>query len=152
MNLAQAWNARAPRERRVIAGMAVLVAAVLFLAFAWLPVERARSRLGNDLPRLRASVATLEHQANEVRRLRTMPASSEGGSPDAGALPALTGAQVSSPAANRYRVVATDVEGGALLEWLASASSRRGLVVQSAHLERLPAAGHWRGELALAKP
>jgi len=73
MNLAATWSRRSPNERRVLAAGALLVAAVLVLTLAWLPLERARTRLANDLPRLRAATAALQRDADEVKRLRAMP-------------------------------------------------------------------------------
>lgn len=152
MNLAQAWGHRNAAERQRILLLGAFVALVLFVTFAWLPLERMRSRLGAELPRLRASVGELEREAQEVKRLRGLPVAASSGAATPGSLPALPGAQAAATAPNRYRVTASDVEAGALLEWLAVASARQGLAVQSAHLERLPAAGHWRGELTLAHP
>ena len=43
------------------------------MALVWLPLERRRARLGADLPALRASIAALERDAAEVKRLRATP-------------------------------------------------------------------------------
>ena len=59
MSLATAWNRRSPNERRALAFGAFVVAVILLVALVWLPLERARARLANDLPRLRAATAAL---------------------------------------------------------------------------------------------
>lgn len=57
--LSEAWQARTESERAVLATVGALAAIALFAAFAWLPLERARSRLTADLPALRASLETM---------------------------------------------------------------------------------------------
>jgi type II secretory pathway component PulM len=152
MSLAQAWRQRSAAQRQRIVVLTGFVAIVLFITFAWLPLERARARLEAELPRLRASVSELEREAQEVQRLRGAPVAASSTPALPGALPALGGAQVATSAPGRYRVTANDVEAGALLEWLGVAASQQGLAVQAAHLERSPAPGHWRGEITLARP
>jgi general secretion pathway protein M len=143
------WRSRAPRERRVLAIGATAVALLLFVALAWLPVQRTHTRLERELPAVRASIAALEHQAEEVRRLRALPAAASAANP--GALPALAGAQVSTPAPGRVHVVASDVGFNALLDWIAAAEAAQGLHVEAAHLEALPTAGRVRADLTLAR-
>ena len=54
------WASRPPRERAVLAGGGAAVVAALLFALAWLPMERARTRLAAELPALRASLAEME--------------------------------------------------------------------------------------------
>jgi general secretion pathway protein M len=149
----EAWERRSEGERRVLAAIALLVAAALLLAFVWLPLERTRTRLTAELPLLRASVASLEEQAGVVRRLRTMPARTTSGTTPLGAISNanLPGAQVTALDDRRVRVVGADVAFGALLDWLATVQSSHGLRVESARLEALPTAGRVRAELVLAR-
>ena len=51
------WRSRPPRERTILAAGATVVAAMLFIALAWLPLERARTRLEREVPELRAGIA-----------------------------------------------------------------------------------------------
>lgn len=70
--LRRLWESRAPRERVVIATLAVVLAAALYL---WLvqSAERARAQLRTGVTTLRAQAARLEQQAAELERLRAAP-------------------------------------------------------------------------------
>ncbi|HZZ94351.1 MAG TPA: type II secretion system protein M [Usitatibacter sp.] len=150
MNAPAIWRSRSPRERRVLAWGGGLVAALLFVALAWLPLARTHARIEAELPQLRASLAALERQADEVKRLRGIPVVASSATP-AGSMPALPGAQVSIPAPGRVHVVAGDVAFSALLDWLAAVQGAQGLHVESAHLEALPTSGRVRADLTLAR-
>lgn len=154
MRTPDAWSARSPGERRVIAIAAALALAMLVAAFAWLPLERSRSRMEAELPRLRASIATLERQAAEVKRLRAMPAAARAAATPLNALATthpLPGAQLAALDDQRVRVTGTDVGFGALLDWLAAVQGAHGLRVESARLDALPMAGRVRAELILTR-
>ncbi|MGZ5099973.1 MAG: type II secretion system protein GspM, partial [Usitatibacter sp.] len=149
------WSQRSQRERRAIAIGAALVALALFVAFVVLPIERSRERLAQELPRLRASIASLQRDAEEVKRLRALPAASSGASSplaslatNAGGLP---GASINVIDDKRVRVTGNDVAFGALLEWLGNAQATHGVRVESARLEALPSPGRVRAELVLAR-
>jgi general secretion pathway protein M len=149
-----AWEGRSPGERRVLGVLALLVAVVLVVAFAWLPLERTRARLGAELPRLRASVASLEQQAEAVRRLKAMPARTVAATPIAslsGSPANLPGAQVAALDERRIRLTAADVGFSALLDWITSVQGSHGLRVESARLDALPVNGRVRAELVLAR-
>ena len=66
------WQSRAPRERVVIAVLAVLAGAA---SYVWLvqSADRAHTRLRAGVPALRAQAARLEQQAGELERLRSAP-------------------------------------------------------------------------------
>ncbi|MGZ5033778.1 MAG: type II secretion system protein GspM [Usitatibacter sp.] len=149
------WSQRSQRERRAIAIGAALVALALFVAFVVLPIERSRERLAQELPRLRASIASLQRDAEEVKRLRALPAAASGASSplaslatNAGGLP---GASINVIDDKRVRVTGNDVAFGALLEWLGNAQATHGVRVESARLEALPSPGRVRAELVLAR-
>lgn len=153
--VAQAWNARAPRERQVIAIAGAALGVVLLATLAWLPLERTRARLAQQMPALRASIAALERDAREVKRLRAMPERKAVAASPLAALAAggggLAGAQVVVLDDRRVRVSGADVAYGALLEWLGDAQASHGLRVESAKLDALPAPGRVRAELVLAR-
>lgn len=155
MNLAAAWSRRSPNERRVLAAGALVLGAILVLTLVWLPLERARTRLANDLPRLRAATAALQRDADEVKRLRAMPAAVPATNSPLASLATngggLTGAQFAVLDERRVRVTGADVSFAALLEWLRNAQATHGVRVESARLEALPAAGRVRAELLLAR-
>jgi len=157
MNAPELWRSRSPRERRVLAWGTGIVAAFLALALAWLPLERARARLEREVPQLRASVAALERDAEEARRLRSMaPLQANAATP----LSALAAGSVTVPAGARLtvvddrhlRLVAADASFQALLEWLSSVAPAQGLQVERAHLEALSEPGRVRADIGLARP
>lgn len=148
------WSARSPRERRVVAVAAGLLAVLLIVAFAWLPLQRSRTRMLEELPKLHASIATLERQAADVKRLRAMPPASRAPAASLNALSntnPLPGAQLAALDEQRVRVTGADVGFGALLDWLASVQAAHGLRVESARLDALPTAGRVRAEITLSR-
>jgi general secretion pathway protein M len=149
------WESRTPGERRLLAGLAMLVALALFVALVALPVERARARLARELPQARASIAALQRDAAEVAKLRAMPAAAPAASSPLASLSTnaggLAGAQVAVIDERRVRVTGADVGFAALLEWLGNARATHGMRVESARVEALPAAGRVRLELILAR-
>lgn len=70
--LRKTWQARAPRERAIIAALAVMLGAVLYV---WLvqSAGQARAQLGASVATLRTQAVRLEQQAAEYARLRTAP-------------------------------------------------------------------------------
>ncbi|MBL0141522.1 MAG: type II secretion system protein M [Betaproteobacteria bacterium] len=159
MNAPAFWTARNARERSVIAWAGAAVALLLLAVFAWLPLERARSRIGADLPALRASVAQMRAQADEVKALRTLPARSGATAVALGTLVAsgtlaqgLPGARLSAIDAKRVRLAVDDASWTRLVEWLSSASAAHGLSVDEATIEALPSTGRVRATLVLAAP
>jgi type II secretory pathway component PulM len=71
--LRKAWESRAPRERAIIAALAVVLGAALY---AWLvqSAGRARVQLHTSVTTLRAQAVRLDEQALEYDRLRAAPA------------------------------------------------------------------------------
>ncbi|MEK6243843.1 MAG: type II secretion system protein GspM [Pseudomonadota bacterium] len=71
--LRKAWESRAPRQRAIIAALAVLLGVALYV---WLvqSAGRARAQLHTSVTTLRAQAARLEQQAAEFERLRAAPA------------------------------------------------------------------------------
>ena len=143
---------RSPGERRFLFGLGVLVILAVAAAFIWLPIERSRARMRTELPALRASIATLERDAEEVKRLRALPVVSRtAGDADATTTRPLPGAQISLVDAKTVTVTGQDLAFGALLEWLAAAQASQGLRVESARIEALPSPGRVRAELRLSR-
>jgi type II secretory pathway component PulM len=158
MSVADLWYSRPPRERSLLtAGLAVL-GVMLVVALVWLPLERTRLRLGADLPALRASLAALERDAGEVKRLRALgPTIPANPAPLAPLIAAnawarqLPGVQLTVPDEKHVRLTGEDIGFGALLDWLATAQAAHGLQVESARIEALRAPGRVRAELTLAR-
>jgi general secretion pathway protein M len=147
------WEHRSARERRFIANL--LGAAGLVLLFTlWLQGERTRERLAGELPQLRASLAALERNAEEVRRLRALPAAAGAGAPLASLATnagGVAGAQITVLDERRVRLSGADLSFAALLEWLGNARATHGMRVESARLDALAAPGRVRAELVLAR-
>lgn len=148
------WDHRSARERRFIANL-LGVAGLVLIFTLWLQGERTRERLAGELPQLRASLAALERDAEEVKRLRALPAPAAGaGAPlaslatNAGGVP---GAQIMVIDERRVRLAGADLSFAALLEWLGNARATHGMRVESARLEALAAPGRVRAELVLAR-
>ncbi len=66
------WESRAPRDRAVIAVMAVVLGVALYAALVQ-TASRARKQLGTSVTTLRAQAANLDRQAIELERLRAGP-------------------------------------------------------------------------------
>jgi general secretion pathway protein M len=73
--LRKAWQSRAPRERVVIAALAVVLGAALYVGLVH-SAGRARAQLRASVTTLRAQAALLEQQAAEFERLRAAPPAS----------------------------------------------------------------------------
>jgi type II secretory pathway component PulM len=158
MSLATYWQSRPERERSALTAGAVVVAIMLVVALVWLPLERTRTRLAGELPVLRASVDDLRKDGAEAKRLRAMaPTIPANPMPLAGLIASnawareLPGVQLTVPDDKHVKLAAADVGFTALLDWLVTAQAAHGLSVESARIEALPAQGHVRAELVLAR-
>ena len=156
--LLESWNARSDGERRLLGAIGALTLLVLVVALVWLPLERERRRLAAAVPNLAASLGEMQRQAEEVKRVRTLPATTPTAAPLASVVTtgnltrSLPGAQATLADERRVRIVASDVPYGALLESVAAAQATSGLSVQSARIEALPAPGRVRADLTLTRP
>ena len=158
MSLAALWHSRSTRERSVVTAGITVLAIMLVVALVWLPLERARARLATELPQLRASVLALQRDADEVRRLRALPATIPANPAPLAPLIAanawardLPGVQLSVPDERHVKLSGADIGFTALLDWLATAQAAHGLRVESARIEALPAPGRVRAELTLER-
>lgn len=135
------WSALNPRQQRLAAGGGVLLAIALFSALVWLPLHRAQSRLIERLPTLQAQHAAMLRDAEEVKRLRSLPAtlatsaSTATRTPDANALRTVfSGAEVTALGNGRYRVLVTDGRFGRWLDGVRELNGR--LVVAELNVVR----------------
>lgn len=156
--VAEAWRARPERERSFLAAGALVVGVMLYVALVWLPLERMRGRLEADLPALRASIAALERDAAEVKRLRATPSSiPQNRMPLASLMGAnawarqLPGVQVTVPDDRHVKITGDDIAFTALLDWLATAQAAHGLRVESARIDAKPEAGRVKAALSLVR-
>jgi len=150
--LARLLENRSPGERAVVFAIGTIAAIALLLTFVWIPLERTRSRLRAELPALRASMAALEREGDEAKRLRAMPPVSRSTSEPIGtSTKPLAGAQVTVIDPKTISVTSSDLAFGTLLEWLASTQSAQGLRVESARIEALGMPGRVRADLRLTR-
>ena len=145
--LRRLWQSRAPRERMVIAVLAAVLGAALYV---WLlhSADRARGQLRASVATLRTQAALLEQHAAEYQRLQAMPA------PTASAtdLRALVQAQadaarlsgaltrIDAPDADHVRLTFGAVSFADWLEWVAALQAQQ-LRLESARVEALSAPG-----------
>lgn len=130
------WQSRAPRERVVIAALAVLAGVASYL---WLvqSADRAHTRLRATVPALRAQAARLEQQAGELERLRAAPPVASSKTDLRTLVQAQAGAaglsralvRIDAPDANQVVVVFGAVAFADWLNWVA------GLTAQQVRLE-----------------
>lgn len=157
MNALSLWVSRSPRERSVLAWVALTVAALLAFALVWLPMDRARTRIAGELPSLRASVAEMRAQAIEAKELRAMPVRGSGAPASLASLVAsgtltqgLPGARLSVLDGKRAKLAIDDASWTRLVEWLSAAHATHGLTVEEATIDALAAAGRVRASVVLA--
>ena len=158
MSAASLWHSRSARERSLVAAGAIVLAVMLAVALVWLPLERARVRLAGELPELRASVDALQRDADEVKRLRALPATIPANPAPLAPLIAanawardLPGVQLTVPDERHVKLSGADIGFTALLDWLATAQAAHGLRVESARIDALGAPGRVRAELTLER-
>ncbi len=147
------WATRSEGERTLWISIGALVALVLIIVLAWLPLERSRTRLSAELPRARASLEGMRRDAAEAKRLRAMPQSVSNAQAPIAALanaPA-PGTQVTALDARRVRISGSDVAFNAILQWILAAEASHGLRVESARLDALPAPGRVKADVVLSR-
>lgn len=71
--LRKLWESRSPRDRIIIASLAALVGALLYLSLVQ-SAYRARMQLGSSVSVLRMQAQRLDADANELARARAVPA------------------------------------------------------------------------------
>lgn len=152
------WIARSPGERAIVGSAGAVIAVLLVIVLAWLPLERSRGRIAAELPALRASAAEMRAQAAEVQALRAIPPSGAATVPLATLVAGgnlaqgLPGARVTLLDGKRARLAVDDASWTRLVEWLAATQATHGLVVAEAKVEALAAVGRVRGDFVLAAP
>ncbi len=71
--LRKLWESRSPRDRMIIAALAVVVGLLLYLSLVQ-SAYRARTQLGVSVSVLRTQALRLDADANELTRVRAAPA------------------------------------------------------------------------------
>jgi general secretion pathway protein M len=136
------WTALARRERIAVAVAATLIIAALLYLLGIEPAWRARTRLGADLPRLRAEVAEMDALAIEAKKLRTRARTVESPSEAKAALTKLL-AEKNLPSTalqqgddQRLVISVRRVDATTCLSWLKDASTQLPLRISSARITR----------------
>jgi general secretion pathway protein M len=70
--LRKLWESRSPRDRVIIAALAVIVCIMLYLSLV-VSAYRARAQLGRSVSALRAQALRMNADANELARARAAP-------------------------------------------------------------------------------
>lgn len=146
-HLRKAWQSRAPRQRVVIATLAVLLAAA---SYWWLVQSggQAHARLQTNVATLRGQAAALEQQAAELERLRAVaPAPTSRtdllalvqAQVDAGGL-AHALLKIDAPDANQVVLAFGPVEFASWLGWVNSLKSQQ-VRLAACRIEAMPAPG-----------
>ena len=155
----QFWQARNPRERRIIAaGFGGLLAA-LFYAYLWQPMAAERLRMQARLPQLRMEAAQMRQQLDEVTRLRAarslqpeFNASLQGALEQAAATEGMREAvtRITPQADRRARVELGSVAFDAWVKWTARLHKDAGMRLESCRIEA-QGAGKVRVEAVFAQ-
>lgn len=156
--LTQFWRTRAPRERLVLAGGSVLLALALGVAYGWLPMQRDVAQLRQAAPQLRVQAWQLQQDAQEIGRLKALPAVSQ----EAGSLAlaveqrAIAGGMreriesITPQDAGHVRVVLPRVVFDDWIGWLGELQTGNGVRVESARIEAADDPGMVSVEAVLA--
>ena len=116
------WQSLGQRERSLVAGAAALALVAAVYAVAIEPAWKARARLGEELPLLRAQAAEVDALALEARQLARRGTAAA----PAGALKSLLEQSLAAAQLRQARVTATDerrivvsVQAAPVTPWLA---------------------------------
>ena len=146
--LRKAWESRAPRERAIIAALAVMLGAALYV---WLVQSGgpARVQLRESVTMFRAQAARLDQQALEYGRLRAAPAATASPTDlralvqarvgDAGLTRALL--RIDAADANQVKVVFGALAFADWLAWVASLQAQQ-VLLDACRIEALSTPGH----------
>ncbi len=145
--LCKFWESRAPRERTIVAALAVVLGAVLYL---WLlqSADRARGQLKTTVTTLQAQAARVEQQAAEYERLRAAPPVTASSTDLRALVQAQAGAaglsralqRVDAPDANQVKVVLGAVAFSDWLNWVAGLQAQQ-VRLDTCRIEALSTAG-----------
>lgn len=139
------WQSLDTRAQRMVLVGAALLALAMLWAYVWLPAARARTQLGERIPVMGAQLATMRIQAEEIRRLNSLPpvVTTRSALPlaDVAALQALFGANatVTLDENRAFRIDIPAIAYTAWLDQLDSVLNRYRVRVAAIKLKSLPA-------------
>lgn len=156
--LHEAWKSRSPRERAIIAALAVLLGVVLY---AWLvqSAGRARVQLHMSVAALRAQASRLDQQALELGRLRAAPAATVSSTDLRTLVQARVGAaglarallRIDAPDADHVVVVFGALAFADWLDWIAGLQAQQ-IRLETCRIEALATPGLVSVTATLARP
>lgn len=144
------WRARSPRERTLLAGLAVLLVAVVLVYGVVKPIQGARAAALADI----RTYETLNARIRAAGTLSPVKPQHRTGAPDAiatqsaaafGVVPAAT------PIAGGTRVTVADASYDSLVHWLADVTTTSDLRVRRITLQRLAVPGHVSAQVELGQ-
>jgi general secretion pathway protein M len=137
------WSQRSERERWMISGAAILIVASILFFYVYQPINTERLRLQKRVPELRASLAQMHTQVEELKTLqaRPRPASLEVALKESAAQSGLGNASITADGPERARVNFASVEFNKWVQWTGRLQSERAFRVESAQVQALPEAG-----------
>ena len=145
--LRKLWESRSPRDRIIIAALAVVVGAALYLTLVQ-SAYRARVQMGSSLFVLRAQALRLDADANELARVRAMPPAAAAQTDLRTQVQAQAGAaglgrallRIDARDADQVQVVFGSVVFADWLAWVASLQSQR-IRLDTSRIEALSTPG-----------
>ena len=160
-SLSSYWLARTPRERRILAWGAGILALMLAYAMVWHPARQGVTRLESAMPRLRADLSVMHRQSAEIAALRQN--ASKPGLDAAGAVAAVQAAaskrgieraieRVDTMGADRVRIVLKAVPFEAWVAWVDLLQRDHQLVIEAARTDSIERPGFAKVEMVLYLP
>lgn len=140
------WQALDTRVQRMVLAGAALLALAMLWAYVWLPAARGRAMLDERLPVMSAQLAAMRIQAEEIRRINSLPpvVTSRSALPlaDVAALQTLFGAnaKVTLDENRAFRIVIPALAYTAWLDQLDSVLGRYRVRVAAINLKSLSVA------------
>ena len=145
------WQARLPREQRILLVGGSICILVLWIGALILPLQAKVTRLGHELPELRETNASLQAMAQEAEHLNAAPAATPlpVGEREAALRRSLSRASLGDPRSievtvqdtAHIRVHCDDTDYGQWLAWLHASRDELGASIQSVTVTARPANG-----------
>ena len=149
------WRSLATTAQQALAAAAVIAMLLLLWALWWRPLHQQRHALTERLPQLRAQLAAMRTQSEEVKRLRAVPAAVSGSSvsrlADVATLQELMGAEtrVQLDASARFVISAKQMSYFQFIERLDVALGRFNLSMVLLKLTAVDGAGAAVGSVSV---
>lgn len=144
------WQARSGRERGMLAGVAVLLGAVLLVYGVVKPIQGVRAAALADI----RTFETLNARIRAAGTLTTARPPRRTGAPEAIATQSAGGfglALTTAPVPGGVRASVTDASYDSLIRWLADVTTSSDLRVRRVRLQRAAAPGHVSAVVELAQ-